>query len=111
MRRIASLLLLVAIALGAHAENLPISVETPGGVTRLTFLSPTIVRVEHTTAQAKEPARSLVVTLEPQRDLKVSVRRSATETTAQSSQLSATIDQRTGLVSFASRARASLLLK
>ena len=105
MKRILNLLLLVGIVLGARAENRPITVETPQGVTRLTFLSPTIVRVEHTSAQAKEAQKSLVVTMEPQENLKVSVKESSAKTTATTSTLTAVVDRKTGMVSFASRGR------
>ena len=105
MKRILSLLLLVGIAFGANAENRLITVQTPQGVTRLTFLSPTIVRVEHTSVQTKEAQKSLVVIMEPQKDLNVSVKESSAKTTATTSALTATVDRKTGLVSIVSRGR------
>lgn len=113
MKRILAILWLVGIAFGSRAEasTLPfgsskkssITVETPQGVTRLTFMTNRIVRVEHGRELGTESRRSMVVTLQPQEDLNVNVKETTARTVVSSDMLSATIDGKTGLVSFASR--------
>ena len=105
MKHIFTMLLLLGATLSAAAENRPIAIKTPVGTTRLTFLSPCIVRVEHVANDAVEQAKSLVVTMEPQQDLDVKVRHSASKAVATTSAIQATVDKRTGRVSFATRAK------
>ena len=101
MKHILSLMLLLSLCLGASAENRSVSVRTSKGETRVTFLSNRIVRVEHGRELGATSRRSMVVTLEPQKD-KVNIKESKSKTELKSDVLTATIDHKTGLVSFAS---------
>lgn len=108
MKRILSILMLACLTMAARAENRPIEVQTSQGVTRLTFLSPSIVRVEHAIATDKNEEKSLVVTMKPMADLKISVKDSGTKTTAASRQMTLVVDKQTGQVEFLSKGRVLL---
>ncbi|MDE7166875.1 MAG: DUF4968 domain-containing protein, partial [Bacteroidaceae bacterium] len=94
--------------MAARAENHPIEVQTSQGVTRLTFLSPSIVRVEHAIASDKNDEKSLVVTMKPMANLKINVKNSETKTTAASRQMTLVVDKQTGQVEFLSKGRVLL---
>ncbi|MDE5787737.1 MAG: DUF4968 domain-containing protein, partial [Bacteroidaceae bacterium] len=93
MKRIFNILLLACLTMAARAENRPIEVQTSQGVTRLTFLSPSIVRVEHAIASDKNDEKSLVVTMKPMANLKINVKNSGTKTTAASRQMTLVVDK------------------
>ena len=101
MKHIFSLMLLLCLCAGARAESRSVSVRTAKGETRVTFLSNRIVRVEHGGELGPTSRRSMVVTLEPQND-QVNIKESKSRTELRSDVLTATVDRRTGLVSFAS---------
>ena len=103
------ILLLMGFVLGVHAQSPTVVTQTSKGVTRLTFYSPAIVRVEHLGENAAPAPRSLVVTMIPQYGLNVSVKESANRTVASSGNLTAVVDRQTGLVSF--QAQGSALVK
>ena len=106
-KRITISLLLALFILGARSENKPVSVETRQGITRLTFFSPTILRIEHQATQADQGQKSLVVTMQPQ-DIDVKVRKASGQTTASSSALKAIIDHKTGIVTVQAGGRTML---
>ena len=94
---------MVAMLVAGRAEAKPIEIKTNGGETRVTFMSPSIVRVEHGTSLAKEAQKSLVVTMRPQADVKVSVKDKPQEVTATSSALQVIINKTNGQVRFLSK--------
>ena len=100
MRKILTLLTLLCLTMTGRSENRPIEVQTKNGVTRLTFLSSNIVRVEHGTTLDAEAPKSLVVTMQPEEKVKVSVSKQSSKTTATSDALTAVIDKWTGQVQF-----------
>ena len=100
MKKILTLLVLAAIFVVGRAGAKPIEIKTNEGGTRVTFMSPTIVRVEHGKALDREDQKSLVVTMQPQADVKVSVKDKANEVTATSSALTVVINKANGQVQF-----------
>ena len=94
---------MVAMLVAGRAEAKPIEIKTNGGETRVTFMSPSIVRVEHGTSLAKEAQKSLVVTMRPEADVKVSVKDKPQEVTATSSALQVIINKTNGQVRFLSK--------
>ena len=68
MKKILTLLVLAAIFVAGRAGAKPIEIKTNEGGTRVTFMSPTIVRVEHGKTLDREGQKSLVVTMQPQAD-------------------------------------------
>ena len=100
MRKILTLLTLLCLTMMGRSENRPIEVQTKNGVTRLTFLSSNIVRVEHGTTLDTEAPKSLVVTMQPEEKVKVSISKQSSKTTATSDALTAIIDKWTGQVQF-----------
>ena len=102
MRNLITILSLICISIAAGAENKPIEVKTQKGVTRLTFMSPRIVRVEKAQTSPKE-SRSLVVTMKADKGMKLKVSESASKTTAASNAMEVSVDKQTGLVSFSAK--------
>lgn len=84
----------------AESEN-KAQLKVDGVTTQITFYSPEIVRVvkfpEGATWQGRQ---SLVVTLAPEQNLKVSRKENATSITLSSNALSVVVDKKTGLVQF-----------
>ena len=105
MKRILSLVALLLTVVGASAENRSVEVSADGGVTRVTFLAKDIVRVEHGRDLKGEAPKSLVVVLEPQQNLKLSISESGSSSVVKSEVLTATIDHQTGQVSFSSKGK------
>ncbi len=103
MRRIISLLMLVCLTMAGRAETKPIEVKTAQGATRVTFLSPSIVRVEHGKALDKEGQKSLVVTMQPQAGVKLSVKDQPKEVSITSPALTVVVNKEDGQVQFLSK--------
>lgn len=84
----------------AESEN-KAQLKVDGVTTQITFYSPEIVRVvkfpEGATWQGRQ---SLVVTLAPEQNLKISRKENATSITLSSNALSVVVDKKTGLVQF-----------
>ena len=100
MKRIIGLLVLAAVFVAGRAGAKPIGVKTNEGETRITFMSPRIVRVEHGKALDKQVAKSLVVTMQPKANVKLSVKEQAKQVTVASSALTVIVSKENGQVQF-----------
>ena len=101
MRKLLLLFACLAMVVMTSAQTTEI-VTNDGTHCRVSFYSPNIVRVTKWASTAAEPqAKSLVVTMQPQSGLNVSIKESGKTVTMTSSQLSLTIDGRTGNIRFA----------
>ena len=105
MKRISSLLMLVGMCMAAWAMQKPIEVKTEQGSTRVTFMSPKIVRVQHGTALDKDTEKSLVVTMTPEANVKVSVKDKTSDITLTTSALTVVINKENGQVQFLSKGK------
>ncbi len=103
MKRIICLLMLVGLTLAARAETKPIAVRTNGTETRVTFFSPDIVRIQHGSALDKEGQKSLVVTMQPDANVKLSVKDTPKQVSLTSSALTVVISKDDGQVQFLSK--------
>lgn len=93
---------LSVLALPLAAESSATVVNAQGNVCRVTFYSPEIVRVVKYPEGSGGPERkSLVVTMEPQDDVRLSVSDAGGATVVKSRTLTVSIDRQTGAVSFA----------
>ena len=100
MKRTICLLVLISACVAGWAGQKPVEIRTKQGSTRVTFMSPKIVRVEHGTALDKQASKSLVVTMQPEADVKVSVKDKASDVTLTSSALTVVINKENGQVQF-----------
>ena len=105
MKRIICLLMLAGLTLAARAATLPTVVRANEVQTRITFLSPDIVRVEHGTDLAKEEAKSLVVTMQPEANVRLSVKETTQEVTLASQALTVVVSKKDGQVQFLAKGR------
>ena len=103
MKRILSLLVLVGLCVAGRAETKNIDVKTNGGETRVTFMSPSIVRVQHGKALDQKGQESMVVTMQPQANVKLTVKDAANQVTASSPALTVVISKQDGQVQFLSK--------
>ena len=95
--------MLVGLTLAARAETKPIAVRTNGAETRVTFFSPDIVRIQHGSALDKEGQKSLVVTMQPDANVKLSVKDTPKQVSLTSSALTVVISKDDGQVQFLSK--------
>ncbi|MBQ7685120.1 MAG: DUF4968 domain-containing protein, partial [Bacteroidaceae bacterium] len=100
MKHIFRLLIFATFFVASRAEAKPVSVKWNGGETRVTFMSPSIVRVEHGASLAKEAQKSLVVTMLPEANVNVSVKDKAQELTLASETLKVIVNKTNGQVQF-----------
>ena len=92
--------MLAGLTLAARAATLPTIVRANEVQTRITFLSSDIVRVEHGTDLAKEEAKSLVVTMQPEANVRLSVKETSREVTLASQALTVVVSKKDGQVQF-----------
>ncbi|MBP5513243.1 MAG: DUF5110 domain-containing protein [Bacteroidaceae bacterium] len=105
MKRIICLLMLASMTMVGRAETKPIEVRTNGVETRVTFLSPAIVRVQHGSNLDKESQKSLVVTMQPEANVKLSVKDASKQVSLTSSALTVVINKDDGQVQFLAKGK------
>lgn len=93
--------MMLSVTLSAAESEKKVEVKVDGVTTQITFYSPEIVRVvkfpEGATWQNRQ---SLVVTLLPEQDMKITRKESASSITLSSNALSVVVDKKSGLVQF-----------
>ena len=104
MKKILNLLFFACIAIVAQAETKPYGIKTQGGETRVTFMSPSIVRVQHGKALDGKAPQSMVVTMQPQ-NVRLSVKEAANQVVLTSSGLTVTINKQDGQVQFLAKGK------
>ena len=104
MKKILNLLFFACIAIVAQAETKPYGIKTQGGETRVTFMSPSIVRVQHGKALDGKAPQSMVVTMQPQ-NVRLSVKEAANQVVLTSSDLTVTINKQDGQVQFLAKGK------
>ena len=104
MKKILNLLFFACIAIVAQAETKPYGIKTQGGETRVTFMSPSIVRVQHGKALDGKAPQSMVVTMLPQ-NVRLSVKEAANQVVLTSSGLTVTINKQDGQVQFLAKGK------
>ena len=100
MKKILTIAFAIMIAASIKIVANPVEVKTADGATRVTFMSPRIVRVEHGKLLDKEAPRSLVVTMTPESNVKLGVKNGAKEMTMTSAALTVVINKEDGQVQF-----------
>lgn len=98
--------LLAVLMISATPTNNKTEVKAEGTTTQVMFYSPEIVRIVKYPSNTTGPTRkSLVVTLQPQKDLNIQIKESSSKTTMSSQKLTVVIDKRNGLVQFLSKGK------
>ena len=100
MKKILTIAFAIMIAASIKIVANPVEVKTADGATRVTFMSPRIVRVEHGKLLDKEAPRSLVVTMTPESNVKLGVKNGVKEMTMTSAALTVVINKEDGQVQF-----------
>ena len=100
MKRIASLMVMVFVCVTGWTATKPVEVRTSEGITRVTFMSPRIVRVEHGKSLESEGQKSLVVTMKPEQNVKLSVKDAPSQVSLTSTALTIIINKESGQVEF-----------
>lgn len=103
MKKLFSLVVAVAAMLNVSAKTeTKIEVKAGGYTCTATFLSPTIVRVTKTPDGKAIEGKSMVVTMQPQENVKVSRKEDGTNLVLKSADLSVALEKATGRVTFSS---------
>ena len=100
MKRLLTILCIACAIVAAKAVNNPFEIKTEGGTTRVTFMSPRIVRVEHGRALNQGSPKSLVVTMQPEANVKVSVKQRPQDVTLATPVLTLVVSKTDGQVQF-----------
>lgn len=103
MKKILIIVLMGIIVASANAVTKSMEIRTNDGATRVTFMSPRIVRVEHGKALDKKVPESLVVTMKPETGVKVNVKDNVSDITLSTSALTVIISKEDGQVQFFAR--------
>lgn len=105
MKRKSFLLLMLCFAFTLCCKAQSLDVTTKNGVCRLTFYSPTIVRVTKAVTEKSLDRKGMVVTMHPQ--LNLSLKRSETHKNValSSANLTVTVDKQTGILRFYNKKR------
>ena len=102
------LMLLTVVTVGA-TEQKKVEISAGGKNVKVTFFSPTIVRVQKCPEGKIMPeTESEVVTMTPRTDFETKVKEGGTAVTMTSPELTVTIDKRSGLVQFSSKGKCLL---